>query len=288
MSLYPTEDDELELNQIDFLRDRLSGPTIGFSTHEYHDWNSSMLIAYAKGARTFERHIDIEADGVEVRAVLLAPEQIDEWFKAFQKAKEMCGAPGTAKRIPPPTRDRVPGRARARGVRAPRPRRGEVITDDDVYLAVPLRKGQMSCRELIAGEQLTPNREHDRPIIVQDISGPYSRSPRCERRSRSAASRHERCEAPPRSTPTSVGDWLVELGYTHCFFVAGGNVMHLLYGGSHALYGACRCVPRGRRRHRGRVLQRDRVLDHAFALVTAGPGVTNVLTAMARCLPGEP
>ena len=25
-------------------------------------------------------------------------------------------------------------------------------------------------------------------------------------------------------------DWLVELGYTHCFFVAGGNIMHLLDG----------------------------------------------------------
>ena len=24
--------------------------------------------------------------------------------------------------------------------------------------------------------------------------------------------------------------WLVELGYTHCFFVAGGNIMHLLDG----------------------------------------------------------
>ena len=23
-------------------------------------------------------------------------------------------------------------------------------------------------------------------------------------------------------------DWLVEDGYTHCFFVAGGNIMHLL------------------------------------------------------------
>ena len=25
-------------------------------------------------------------------------------------------------------------------------------------------------------------------------------------------------------------DWLAELGYTHCFFVAGGNIMHLLDG----------------------------------------------------------
>ena len=23
-------------------------------------------------------------------------------------------------------------------------------------------------------------------------------------------------------------DWLAELGYTHCFFLAGGNIMHLL------------------------------------------------------------
>ena len=23
-------------------------------------------------------------------------------------------------------------------------------------------------------------------------------------------------------------DWLVENGYTHCFFVAGGNIMHIL------------------------------------------------------------
>jgi thiamine pyrophosphate-dependent acetolactate synthase large subunit-like protein len=27
-----------------------------------------------------------------------------------------------------------------------------------------------------------------------------------------------------------VVSWLAELGYTHCFFVAGGNIMHLLDG----------------------------------------------------------
>ena len=32
---------ELELNQIDFLRNRYPSITIGFSTHEYHDWTSS-------------------------------------------------------------------------------------------------------------------------------------------------------------------------------------------------------------------------------------------------------
>ena len=81
VSLYPSEDFELELNQIDFLRDRYPGTTIGFSTHEYHDWSSSIMMAYAKGARTFERHVDIEADGIPVSPYCSLPHQIDEWFR---------------------------------------------------------------------------------------------------------------------------------------------------------------------------------------------------------------
>jgi sialic acid synthase SpsE len=42
VSLYPTEDADLELNQIDYLRERFPDLTIGFSTHEYHDWTSSI------------------------------------------------------------------------------------------------------------------------------------------------------------------------------------------------------------------------------------------------------
>jgi len=56
VSIYPSEDYELELNQIDFLKDRYPGHVIGLSSHEYQDWNSSMMISYAKGARVFERH----------------------------------------------------------------------------------------------------------------------------------------------------------------------------------------------------------------------------------------
>lgn len=77
-----------------------------------------------------------------------------------------------------------------------------------------------------------------------------------------------------------LAEWLAELGYTHCFYVAGGNIMHLLESLSHKL--DCRAVinevaagiateyfnetsPEGK----------------ALALVTAGPGLTNIVTAMA-------
>src|SRR5271154_7010804 len=93
VAAYPHEDAECELNQIDFLRNRYPGHTVGWSSHECHDWSYSLAIAYAKGARTFERHIDIETDGSPVAKYSSLPHQIDTWFKTFQKVKEMSGAP---------------------------------------------------------------------------------------------------------------------------------------------------------------------------------------------------
>jgi N-acetylneuraminate synthase len=174
VSLYPSEDQELDMNQIDFLRNRYPHHIIGFSTHEYHDWTASMLIAYAKGARTFERHIDIESDGMKVSPYCSLPDQIDTWFKAFHKAKEMCGAPGTQKRIPPQKEigylDSL-----VRGVYASRDLPvGHVLADEDVYLAIPLQKGQISCRELMRGEVIRCAVKKDEPIMIDKIDSPYA------------------------------------------------------------------------------------------------------------------
>jgi N-acetylneuraminate synthase len=165
------------MNQIDFLRNRYPGLTIGFSTHEYHDWTSSMLIAYAKGARTFERHIDIEYEGVPVSPYCTLPEQCDVWFQAFQKAKSMCGAPGDQKRIPG-NREIAYLDALVRGVyaRFDLPE-GHRITDDDVYLAVPLQKGQISCRELMSGEPLRRAIGADEPLMLECFETPYGSNP---------------------------------------------------------------------------------------------------------------
>jgi N-acetylneuraminate synthase len=177
VSLYPTEDRELELNQIDYLRTRYPSHTIGFSTHEHSDWTASMLIAYAKGARTFERHVDIEDEGVPVSPYCSKPEQVDAWFKAFHKAKEMCGAPGTQKRMPPAKEIQYLD-SLVRGVYARRDLpEGHVLADEDVYLAIPLLQGQISCRELMRGEELLHALSKDAPIRIDDIDSPYASVP---------------------------------------------------------------------------------------------------------------
>jgi len=176
VSIYPSLDSELELNQIDFLRNRYPDNVIGFSTHESTDWQFSLMMAYAKGARTFERHIDIDYEGVPVSPYCTKPEQADLWFKAYKKAQEMCGAPGTAKRLPPEKEIRYLD-GLVRGVYAKRDLpAGHVLSERDVYLAIPLLKGQISCRELMSGEVLRNPIAKDSPLRLQDIDSPYSAS----------------------------------------------------------------------------------------------------------------
>ena len=76
-----------------------------------------------------------------------------------------------------------------------------------------------------------------------------------------------------------LADWLVSLGYTHCFFVAGGNIMHLLESCSHRLT----CVPVVHEVAAGiasEYFNEVHLGSKAFALVTAGPGLTNIVTAL--------
>ncbi len=177
VSIYPTEDAELELNQIDFLRHRYPDLTIGLSTHEYHDWESSILMAYAKGARTFERHIDIDSDGATVSPYCSLPHQIDTWFRAFKRAKLMCGAPGIQKRMSPEKEIRYLD-ALVRGVFARRDLPiGHRLQEEDVYMAIPLQKGQISCRELHWGEPLTAPVKTDEPVTIDHLDNPYSQRP---------------------------------------------------------------------------------------------------------------
>ena len=178
VSLYPSEDHELELNQIDYLKERYPNHVIGFSTHEYHDWETSMHISYGKGARTWERHVDIDFNDVPVSEYCSLPENIDTWFKAFHKSREMSGGSSTSRRVLP-KREIEYLDALVRGVYARREiQEGYIFSkesfDEDFYLAIPLQKGQLSCREIMNGEKVTSALTRNQALTINHIDGPYN------------------------------------------------------------------------------------------------------------------
>ncbi len=137
-----------------------------------------MLIAYAKGARIFERHIDINTDGVKVSPYNSLPHQIDHWFKAFKKAKEMCGGSGVERRFIP-EKETTYLDALVRGAYARRDLpEGYVLSHanmhKDFYLAIPLLKGQLSCREIMNGEVLSAPLKRDDPLTIHQINSPFT------------------------------------------------------------------------------------------------------------------
>jgi len=176
VSKYPSEDNELDLNQIDYLKKKYPNIIIGLSTHEYHDWYTSMHISYAKGARTWERHIDIAYpkghEQKEVTKYCSTPEQVDVWFAAYNKAKEMCGSTRSERRlIDKKEADYL--YALHRGLYLKKDiSAGQVVTLDDLYSAVPYQRdiGQVSSREFIDGEYVCNcDLKKDQPLTRDKI-----------------------------------------------------------------------------------------------------------------------
>jgi acetolactate synthase-1/2/3 large subunit len=78
-----------------------------------------------------------------------------------------------------------------------------------------------------------------------------------------------------------IGEWLRDLGYTHYFYVGGGNIMHLTESLSRYLIGVpvVHEVAAGIGAEYFNEVARPG--QRALALVTTGPGLTNVVTAVA-------
>lgn len=140
VALYPTPREELRLNRIDALRQRYPHLTVGYSTHEGPDELAAVQIAYAKGARIFEKHVGLEFEGQAPNAYSATPGQVEAWVESYEQARLACG-----QSLAPTAAEMRSLHELKRGVFAKRPlRKGEVIREDDVFFALPLPEGKLA------------------------------------------------------------------------------------------------------------------------------------------------
>jgi len=162
VSIYPAPDETCQLSNIGEFRVRYPGVTIGWSTHEDPGDTVPITVAYAQGARMFERHVGLPAADVTLNAYSSDPDQLDAWFAAWHKTRALLG--DVALRYVPDEERRAIDELR-RGVFARRDlEAGTPLTDDDVYFAFPLRDGQLPSGDWRAGIRLEQGLVADAPI----------------------------------------------------------------------------------------------------------------------------
>lgn len=172
VSIYPSEPHELELNQISFLAKRYPDNVVGLSSHEYRDYSLSLAIAYGMGARTFERHIDIPHP-THMADYNMLPEQCEIWFSTYNMIKLMCGEQKETLRVAP-CKEIEYIHEHVRGLFAKRDlKRGEIVDLNNLYMAIPVHQGQLSCREVMRGGKITREVKKDSPLMIDCINAEY-------------------------------------------------------------------------------------------------------------------
>lgn len=144
---YPTKKENLQLNQIDLLKARYPDIPIGYSTHEEPSNMESIMMAIAKGARIFEKHVAVETPEFKKNDYSATPEQVESWLKAAQRAFDTCGIVG--KRSTPSEKEVADLRQFKRGVFAVHKiRKGEKIDASNSFYGFPNNDGQLIANEV--------------------------------------------------------------------------------------------------------------------------------------------
>jgi len=143
---YPTLYENMNLNQIDFLKKRHPNIRIGFSTHEDPNDTNLVQMSIAKGAISFEKHVGIPTKEWPLNAYSCDFGQICAWLNAASQALVACGH--TQNRYQPSEIEKESLKGLQRGVFAKEVIEiGQEINAENVYFAFPPSDGQLTAAD---------------------------------------------------------------------------------------------------------------------------------------------
>lgn len=89
---YPTNRENLNLSYFEYLRSIYKDKILGFSTHEMPDENLTGSLAYAMGARIFEKHIGLSTSKYSLNKYSVSPEKIQVWLENLKNSIIIYGS----------------------------------------------------------------------------------------------------------------------------------------------------------------------------------------------------
>ncbi len=158
VAIYPMPAKDAHLNQIEVFKNRYPGIVVGFSTHEDPANTSLVGLAYAKGARIFEKHVGIAnpEKNITLNKYSATPEQVGKWIEAYKEAKAACGTDGPRAIS---GAEKTDLESLMRGVYAAREiKKGDTIQEREVFFAIPIVLDQLTSGRFVDG--LTADRDY--------------------------------------------------------------------------------------------------------------------------------
>jgi sialic acid synthase SpsE/D-lyxose ketol-isomerase len=169
---YPTKNENLQLNQIDFYKNNFPNIRIGFSTHESPDNYMPVRIAVAKGAEMFEKHVGVPTETITLNGYSANPQQVKEWLTAAREAYSICGIKNARYESTQKEQDDLA--ALKRGVFIKKPvKKGGLLKSEDFYLAFPCQKGQLVASDLSKYNLIKIQKDIadiNAPVMLSDIA----------------------------------------------------------------------------------------------------------------------
>lgn len=174
VGLYPTPMEHKQLYRIKRFVERYPDVTIGFSTHEDPKNTRPVQIAYALGARCFEKHVIVldeqfktDPSYQKVLGYTATPEQTRSWIHSYKDAKVMLGTEDAAS-YEPSEQELASLASMKRGIYAARDLvEGERLTHEDVFFAIPLQEGQLEAGAWREGMRAPHDTAHDKALTVR-------------------------------------------------------------------------------------------------------------------------
>ncbi len=168
---YPTPIERMNLNQLDFLRQRHDGVRFGFSTHEDPSDTNLVRMAIAKGAVSLEKHVGVPTESWPLNAYSSNLDQTRNWLEAARQALLACGTMG-ARYVPSQVEtDSLVSLQRGAFLRVLK-KAGETISLEDVYFAFPPSDGQVTASDFSKYSVIKTNKDlkEEIELLKNDIT----------------------------------------------------------------------------------------------------------------------
>lgn len=170
VSIYPTARKLFNLNIIETLKKRYPGITVGWSTHEEPNDFDAIKIAYAKGARMFERHIGDETKDYKLNKYSSLPNQFEKWIQAYKYVIDACG---DYNKFNISKDEIISINQLLRGVYAKvNLDKNSKLCKENIFFSMPLNEGQLKSGSFDSGMVLKKNVKQNKPILLKDIKVP--------------------------------------------------------------------------------------------------------------------